>query len=98
MLATGKGWVLAMLAPEVGRCAWLRSRRQAAPPLPSAARRSALEGSGRGASRHLTHGLRPGSNKGLGQGSKQVQGNVDTLSGTRRRLGVLNGWGTNGGE
>ena len=55
MLAAGKGWVLAMLAmlgPKPGLrvaargCAWLRSRRQAAPPLPSAARRGDLEGVG----------------------------------------------------
>jgi hypothetical protein len=55
VLAAGKGWVLAvlaMLAPEAGRCARLRSRRQAAPPLPSAAHRAVTEVSGRRASRH----------------------------------------------
>ena len=56
VLAAGKGWVLAMLAmlgpsgPARG-CAWLRSRRQAAPPLPSAARRDRRRASGRKASR-----------------------------------------------
>ncbi len=52
--------------------AWLRSRRQAAPPLPSAARRGALNRSGRGASRHSTHGLRPGSNKGLDKQERRL--------------------------
>ena len=54
--------------PQAGAargCARVRSRRQTAPPLPSAARRGVLDGSGRGASRHSTLGLRPGSNKGL---------------------------------
>ena len=45
-------------------CAWLRSRRQAAPPLPSAVRRGVVEASGRGTSRAFRpFGLRPGSNK-----------------------------------
>ena len=57
VLAAGKGWVLAVLAmlgpsgPARG-CARLRSRRQKAPPLPSAVRRGGVEVSGRRVSRH----------------------------------------------
>ena len=40
----GNGWVLAMLAAS-GGCAWLRSRAQAAAPLPGPARDARLEGS-----------------------------------------------------
>jgi len=44
--------------------AWLRSRRQAPPPLTSVARRSRLKASGRRASRRIDSGFQPGSNKG----------------------------------
>ncbi len=43
----------------------VRSRRQVAPPLPSAARRGRRAASGRRASRPINPGLQPGSNKGL---------------------------------
>ncbi len=55
--------LLAWARPLPLLCGWRRECWVSS--LSSAARRGALDGSGRGASRHSTHGLRPGSNKGL---------------------------------
>ena len=79
VLATGKGWVLAVLAmltPEAGRCAWLRAAPvpapRAAPPLPSAARRSHRRVLGQRASRHIDakRACRPGVEQRAEEGKK----------------------------
>ena len=79
VLGSVKGWVLAvlaMLAPEAGRCAWLRA---AAVPAPSGAaldRPCAPCRPERVGTRNVPHfrpnGLRPGPNKELVFGKKRV--------------------------